>query len=289
MSIRKPLLAGSWYPGNPDECKKMIRSFMEQDRFKTEISGRVAGGIMPHAGWAFSGDLACRVISYIRGQGTEPDPDTVVIFGMHLPPGARPHIMTKGGWQTPLGDLEIHRGMAEAVAGRFSCNIETAEDFVQDNTIELQLPFVKYFFKTSKIVTIGVPPSNIAVELGRFVAELARQQNVSIRILGSTDLTHYGPGFNFTPAGTGEDAFEWVKTQNDRQVIDRMLDMDAGAVIQQGLSRQNACCAGAAAAAIAACREMGAEKAHLVGYSSSYEKNPGETFVGYGGVVYTFK
>jgi hypothetical protein len=288
MSIRKAIFAGSWYPGNPDECKKMIRSFMEQNRFETKISSRAAGGIVPHAGWAFSGDLASRVISYVRGENTGQEPDAVVIFGMHLPPRARPYMMIQGRWQTPLGDLEIHEDLAAAAAERFSCEIETPDNFVEDNTIELQLPFVKYFFKNSKIVTIGVPPSETAVEMGRFIAKTAEEKKISIKILGSTDLTHYGPSFNFTPAGTGQSAFEWVKTQNDRQVLESMLEMNPEAVIQQGLSKQNACCAGAAAAAIAACKDMGAKQAHLVGYSSSYEKNPGSTFVGYGGVVFTF-
>ena len=287
MSIRKPVFAGSWYPGDADECRRTIQSFLQETRFQADISGPAAGGIVPHAGWAFSGDLACRVISCIRGEAADADPDLVVVFGMHLPPGAPVHLMTRGAWQTPLGDLEVHAGLAEAVAGRFSCTIETADSFVPDNTIELQMPFVKYFFTSSKVLAIGVPPSETAVEIGRFVAGQAREQNLSVRVLGSTDLTHYGPNFHFTPAGTGREAFEWVRDKNDRQVIDRMIAMDAKDVIHQGLSNQNACCAGAAAAAISACQTLGADTGHLVGYSSSYEKNPGSTFVGYGGVVYT--
>lgn len=287
MHKRKPAFAGSWYPGNPDECKRMIRSFLEQNRFAAEISGAAAGGIVPHAGWAFSGDLACRVIAHVRGDTAEPDPDVVIVFGMHLPPGNRPVMMTRGAWQTPLGDIEIQEQLAQAVAEKFSCAIETPDNFVPENTIELQLPFVKHFFPDSRVVTIGAPPSPTALELGRFAAEKAAELNLSAKVIGSTDLTHYGPDFNFTPAGTGPDAYQWVKTQNDRRVIDKMLEMDGPAVIEQGLSNQNACCAGAAAAAIAASKTLGATAGHLVGYSSSYEKNPGSTFVGYGGIVYT--
>ncbi|MFW6283824.1 MAG: AmmeMemoRadiSam system protein B [Desulfosalsimonas sp.] len=287
MRMRKPAFAGSWYPGNADECKRMIDSFLKQNRFAAKISGIAAGGIVPHAGWAFSGDLACRVIAHVRGDGAEPDPDVVIVFGMHLPPGTRPVMMTRGAWQTPLGEIEIQDQLAEAVAGQFSCTIETADNFVPENTIELQLPFIKHFFPDSRIVTIGVPPSQTAPELGRFAANKAAEFNLSAKVIGSTDLTHYGPDFNFTPAGTGPDAYQWVKTQNDRRVIDKMLEMDGPAVIEQGLSNQNACCAGAAAAAIAASKALGASGGHLVGYSSSYEKNPGSTFVGYGGIVYT--
>lgn len=287
MRTRKPAFAGSWYPGEAEECKRMIRSFLEQNRFAAKISGLAAGGIVPHAGWAFSGDLACRVIAHVRGDTAEPDPDVVIVFGMHLPPGEKPVMMTKGAWQTPLGEIEIQEQLADAVAGKFSCAIETADNFVPENTIELQLPFIKYFFPDSRIVTIGAPPSQTALELGRFATKKAAEFNLSAKVIGSTDLTHYGPGFNFTPAGTGPDAYQWVKAQNDRRVIDKMLEMDGPAVIEEGLSNQNACCAGAAAAAIAASKTLGATTGHLVDYSSSYEKNPGSTFVGYGGIVYT--
>ncbi|MFO7860254.1 MAG: AmmeMemoRadiSam system protein B [Desulfosalsimonas sp.] len=287
MRTRKPAFAGSWYPGDAHECKRMIRSFLEQNRFAAEIAGAAAGGIVPHAGWAFSGDLACRVIAHVRGDTAEPDPDVVIVFGMHLPPGTQPVMMTQGAWQTPLGDIEIQEQLAEAVADQFSCAIETPDNFVPENTIELQLPFVKHFFPDSRVVTIGAPPSQTALELGRFAGNKAAELNLSAKVIGSTDLTHYGPGFNFTPAGTGPDAYQWVKTQNDRRVIDKMLEMDGPAVIQEGLSNQNACCAGAAAAAITASKTLGATTGHLVGYSSSYEKNPGSTFVGYGGIVYT--
>jgi len=44
--------------------------------------------------------------------------------------------------------------------------------------------------------------------------------------------------------------------------------------------------AGAAAAAIAAGREMGATRGETVAYATSYEKSPGNSFVGYVGIVF---
>ncbi|MFP4452578.1 MAG: AmmeMemoRadiSam system protein B [Desulfobacterales bacterium] len=285
MNVRKPVFAGTWYPAGADECRQMIDSFLKETRFHKDIDAQAAGGILPHAGWPFSGDLACNTISYVRGK--DPEPDIVAVFGMHLPPGGQLHIMTKGAWQTPFGELETAEELAEKIAGQYRCKKETPDNFIPDNTIELQLPFVKYFFPDAMLLAIGVPPSETAIEIGRSVADEAQKQGLQIKILGSTDLTHYGPGFGFTPAGTGRQAFEWVKNENDRQVIDQMLEMAPKEVIRQGLSNQNACCAGAAAAAISACINLGTKHAHLIGYSSSYEKNPDSTFVGYGGIVYT--
>ncbi|MFP4193702.1 MAG: AmmeMemoRadiSam system protein B [Desulfobacterales bacterium] len=287
MEVRKPVFAGTWYPAGADECRRMIDSFLKETKFHKSIPEPAAGGIVPHAGWVFSGDLACNVISYVSNGTKTPEPDVIAVFGMHLPPGGQPHIMTRGAWQTPLGELEIAGELAEKITSQYRCKTETPDNFIPDNTIELQLPLVKYFFPGARLLPIGVPPSEIAIEIGRSVVRGAEEQGLELKILGSTDLTHYGPGFGFTPAGTGRQAFEWVKNKNDKQVIDRMLEMKPGEVIKEGLTNQNACCAGAAAAAISACINLGAKNAHLIGYSSSYEKNPDSTFVGYGGIVYT--
>jgi AmmeMemoRadiSam system protein B len=61
-------------------------------------------------------------------------------------------------------------------------------------------------------------------------------------VIGSTDLTHYGPNYGFTSKGVGSTAVDWVRDENDRRVIDAMTRMDPDAVIREGLSNDNACC-----------------------------------------------
>ncbi len=286
MDTRKPVFAGSWYPGNAAECEKLIREFLTDERFNVQPNGGYLGGIVPHAGWIFSGSLACNVIAGLQAQENTRKPDTIIVFGMHLPPNVSGYIMAEGAWETPLGELVIDEAMARPIAEQFSLKVETANRFTPDNTIELQLPFIKYFFPEAKLVPIGPPAAATAVEIGERAAKMAESAGKTIKIVGSTDLTHYGPNFGFTPAGKGREAYNWVKDKNDRQVIDAMLDMAPETVIKEGLSNHNACCPGAAAAAIAAVKSLGAQNARFVGYSSSYEHSPGDTFVGYGGVLF---
>jgi AmmeMemoRadiSam system protein B len=78
----------------------------------------------------------------------------------------------------------------------------------------------------------------------------------------------------------------WVRDENDRRAIDAMIRMDAEAVIREGLTHDNACCSGAAAAAIAAGKAMGAQKAEQLIYATSYDKSPGDSFVGYAGILF---
>ena len=104
--------------------------------------------------------------------------------------------------------------------------------------------------------------------------------------MGSTDLTHYGPNYGFTGHGGGTAAVAWVKEDNDRRFIDAALAMDPDEVIKGGLHRQNACCSGAAAAAIQAARHLGVSRGVLMAYTTSYDKMPGDSFVGYAGIAY---
>lgn len=286
MNTRKAMFAGSWYPARASECEKEILSFLKETRFNIAPDREYTGGIVPHAGWYFSGSPACNVISSLREPENQNPPDAIVIFGMHLHPNSSAYIMTEGSWETPFGNIDIESGLARRLAEKFSFTIETHRHFNPENTIELQLPFVKYFFPDSRLIPIGVPPMETALDIGRSVADFSRRMQISIKIIGSTDLTHYGPNYGFSPAGRGAKAFEWAKENNDKNIIDLMLKMDSEMVIREGLSKYNACCPGAAAAAISASKALGAATSRLVGYSSSYEKNPGDSFVGYAGILF---
>ena len=78
---------------------------------------------------------------------------------------------------------------------------------------------------------------------------------------------------------------DWVRNENDRSVINAMLALEPENVIAEGLTHQNACCAGAAATAIETAKRLGADRADELVYATSYDKSPGDSFVGYVGVV----
>ena len=283
MNVRKSMFSGSWYPGNASACEKEIQGFLKEYPTETISERTLTGGIVPHAGWFFSGSIACNVIHCLQDENP---PDVLVIFGMHLHSTSPAYIMTDGAWETPFGDIQIEKQLAGELAKKFTFEIETANRFTQDNTIELQLPFIKYFFKDAKIVPIGAPPTKKSLEMGKAVVDMSTRMGLRVKVIGSTDLTHYGPNYGFTSQGTGPSAVNWVRNKNDRRVIDAMLAMDPEKVIQEGLTHQNACCSGAAASAIAAAKQLGAQQAETVAYATSYDKSPGSSFVGYVGIVF---
>ena len=282
--IRKAVFAGSWYPAEASECEREIEAFLADTRTSPAPKLKPVGGIVPHAGWYFSGQIACRVFDYLKRAG-DLSPDVFLVFGMHLHPGSSRYMMAEGAWETPFGEIQVDEELAGALAASHGFVLETPDRFNPDNTIELQLPFLKYFFRSAKMVAIGTPPSNTSIDFATAAAETGRELGRHILVVGSTDLTHYGANYGFTDRGTGPAAVSWVQEENDRRMIEAIMDLDPQRVIEEGRLHQNASCAGAVASAIAAARRLGASDAESIAYTTSYDKSPGNSFVGYVGVV----
>jgi len=102
---------------------------------------------------------------------------------------------------------------------------------------------------------------------------------------GSTDLTHYGPNYGWAPQGVGPEAVKWVREVNDQRFLSEVLKLDGTGLLRAAQEDQSACSAGGAAAAVAAARKLGAQKAVLQYYYTSYEIMPGDSFVGYAGIL----
>ena len=283
MDIKKADFAGSWYPESPRDCEMDIHSFMSETKIQPVPDREYRAGIVPHAGWYFSGALACQVIGHLKGQET---PDAIVLFGKHMRPGDKATVMVQGCLETPLGPIAIHENLAAAYADAFGLRKERASSAGPENTIELQLPFIRYFFPDVPLVAMGVPPTGSAGIIGRKTVEIAGKMGLNIKVIGSTDLTHYGPNYGFTPHGHGQAGVRWVKEVNDPRMIEKMIAMDEEGIVKEALASYNACCGGAVAAAVSAAKALGAERGEMLAYTTSYDKNPGESLVGYVGLVF---
>ena len=281
MSLRKRALPRGWYPVDKRECQREIESYLEGWMPPPSISGRAAGGIVPHAGWYFSGKLAARVFSSLKSKGKV---DVVVLYGGHLGPDDLPQIVTEEEWETPFGEIKIHTDFAKSLMKRIEARKESPSS--GDNTVEIQLAMVKHFFPEARLLAIRSPSSLRADTLGKEVAEIARNEGISIVAVGSTDLTHYGPNYGFLTKGVGPSAVEWVRKENDKGFIDRALKMDGEGLLKHAGENDSACSAGAAASAVATCKALGAEKGVLLDYYTSYDIMPDDSFVGYAGIVY---
>jgi MEMO1 family protein len=282
--LRRAVFAGSWYPATDSACAAEIHRFLSTEPRPAPGIADPVGGIVPHAGWAYSGAIACNVIRALAAAA--PPPDVVAVFGMHLHSSSPSVLMPTGAWETPFGPIPVAEELAAELRARYPFRIETPERFVQDNTIELQLPFVKHFFPDAALLAAGLAPTGTSLEAAAFIVDQCRRRGLGLRVIGSTDLTHYGEQYGFTGHGAGATAVRWVRDENDRRVIEAMLTLDPERGMAEADSRQNACCPGAAAAAIQAGRALGAATAETIGYATSYDRSPGDSFVGYVGIVF---
>jgi AmmeMemoRadiSam system protein B len=275
MNVRKRSLPGGWYPDSPDK----IREFLEKANASWKRGGACAA-IAPHAGWYFSGALAAQSV-YSLAQ----DAETIAVFGGHLPQGYPPLYWEEDMAETPLGlielDAELRSAMEQALPGR--------PDRYADNTVEVQIPMIKYFFPDARLLAMRLPADSIGA--GRALAEAATGRRVAV--LASTDLTHYGENYGFAPRGFGPEALDWVRTKNDAAFIEAVLSGDAGEILRRAEEDRSACSPGAAVAALEFALAQGGVRPELLAYTTSADVlserpsgRPDFSAVGYGAIAW---
>jgi len=286
MLVRTPSVAGMFYPAGEAACRREVAEYLGSIE-PANIQSPILGGVVPHAGWAFSGRTAAHVYSAMNTQGA---PETIVLFGaVHSWGVTTASVYGQGRWRSPLGYLDIDEELAEAISQQ-GAGLIADQPAAHDNehSIEVQLPFIEYLFPDAHILPIAMPPLRIAPEVGRVVAQAAHKLGRKAPALASSDLTHYGPRYGFAPAGIGEQALEWTKA-NDKRLLDRVIEMHSSEIIEEAHVHHNACGAGAIAAAMAYAAELGATRGVLLHQTTSYDVMPTgrpSDMVGYAAVVF---
>ena len=159
MSVKEMAFAGSWYPGSADQCRSAIERFNDDlgTEADTKILDNPVAGIVPHAGWIYSGKLACRVFAALaHGRRAV---DTIVLFGVHMHADSPAFVLDCTAVDTPLGAIEIDNALTDRLvkqADNSSIDLRqlTPARFPEENTLELQYPFIKYFFPKARIVVV---------------------------------------------------------------------------------------------------------------------------------------
>ena len=286
MRVRKPVVAGRFYPADQAACVKAIEECLPSQPAEG-VPEHIVAGLVPHAGWVFSGPTAAKVFSALKAQLS---PQTIVLISAtHGWGGAQPAVYGSGAWASPLGQLDVDEELAEAVleAGKGRL-VDSPQAHSGEHSAEVQIPFIQYLFPDARILPILAPSDKDVIPTGEVIATAAGIVGRQIAVIGSTDLTHYGAEYyGFAPAGSGEPALKWVQ-DNDRRVVDLMLQMRAEEIIPETAANHNACGGGAIAATLSAARAMGATEGVLLEYTTSHDVLPrgqATNFVGYAGLV----
>jgi len=311
MNLRKPCLPRSWYPRNPAEISEFLDAIASEQSAPHAFSttSPVIAAVAPHAGWYYSGALAARAVAALAEASlTEaaltPDfgeiPRTVAIIGGHLPHGMPALIATEDAVETPFGPMEMDKELGEAFLdnlGQLS-GFKVARDRYEDNTVEVLLPMVRYFFPHSCLLWLRFPADLLSFEAGSILAQSADVLGRNLLVLGSTDLTHYGHNYRFAPKGSGKAALDWVKNVNDRRFIDAVESGDAADVLNRAEKEHSACSAGAVLGVMgyaSVVQNDSSAMGELLAYGTSADIDNNDTdeegeipdsFVGYGAFVW---
>lgn len=283
---REPVVAGRFYEADKAALLEDVQTCAGDYRPPSDLKPLV-GGVVPHAGWVFSGPTAAKVF---RALSASVAPATYVLFGaVHRADLAKAGLYATGKWVTPLGDCLIDDAFAvELLRDAPDLLCASPDAHRGEHSIEVQLPFIQALSPQARIVPIAVPMRGAATEVGRAVARTIKKWKSPVVCVASTDLTHYGMNYGNAPRGPLSTAMPWIRA-NDARIVRLVEGLLSEEIVPEAEEHDNACGAGALAAATAAAAALGATRGRVLEYTTSADVTDdyrGDVAVGYVGIVF---
>ena len=185
--IRKSVIAGTWYPGDPETLRAEIRRYLDTVPV-TSVGGPVVGLVSPHAGYLYSGRIAAHGYRLVEGERY----DAVVVIGpSHRVLFHGASLWLSGGYETPLGVVPVDSGLAGAILGGDPVMNADRRPHAAEHSVEIQLPFLQVALGAFSFVPIvmGTQDLRTCEAVADSVWRAARGRNVLV--VGSSDLSHF--------------------------------------------------------------------------------------------------
>jgi AmmeMemoRadiSam system protein B/AmmeMemoRadiSam system protein A len=192
--VRKPAVAGSFYPRNPQALRRDIESYLAAVP-AAAIEGRPLVLIEPHAGYMYSGPVAAHGYKLVGGRGIR---TVAVISPSHMEHFPFASVYAGESYETPLGRIAIDRRTAEAISAAAPDSIRISQhghihagSYRQEHALEVQLPFLQTVLGEFTLVPIvmGDQSWELCAALGEALRPHAARED--FLIVASTDLSHF--------------------------------------------------------------------------------------------------
>lgn len=265
--VRRPFVAGHFYPGDEAGLRRDVESFL----LPVAGGGREARGvIVPHAGYMYSGAVAGQVYA------SAILPRRLVIMGPNHTGLGRPvAVMSRGLWETPLGSALIDETLARLILDLANSAEDDSAAHRAEHSLEVQIPFLQTMRRDFLFVPVcvGISGRDELFALGDAIAAAIESLSEPVGIVISTDMTHYERADR--------------AREKDFLAIRRMEALDCegldDVVRQQEISM---CGAGPATAGLRALKRTGATSAELIAYATSGDVSGDyDEVVGYAGLL----
>ena len=277
MEVRTPAVSGTFYPDDEKELKNLIHDCfihpIGPGKIPTADSNRkIYGVICPHAGFVYSGPVACHSFYAISSSTSNL---AIMVGPNHYGIGQNVASMIDAGWKTPLGLVEIDS--ESALELREDLDIMEFDSFShsKEHSIEVQVPMLQETFsREMKILPISLinQEQKIATQVGTAIAKIAEKKDALL--IGSSDFTHYEEN-------------EFAHRQ-DLALIEPILKLDVDEFYKVLYERKvTACGFGAIAATMIASKELGATEGKLLRYATSGDVSGDKSsVVGYASIIF---
>lgn len=261
MSVRRPSVAGAFYPSDPERLKQIIEGCFTHEIGPGSLpelkssERHIVSVICPHAGYMYSGPVAAH--SYYHLAAESKSASVIVIGPNHTGLGSPIAMMRKGAWETPLGRVEINSELADAIFKASDIIDMDERAHSREHSIEVQLPFLQFIYGPDLLfvpISMGFQDLESSREVGKAVAKAMKASDAIV--VASTDLSHYEPNS--------------YAREKDQLVIDSIIALDEVALqnrVQE--NRISMCGYGPVSAAIVASKLLGASGAELLAYNTS--------------------
>ncbi len=202
--VRRAAQAGAFYPARRAELLRDVTGYLRDARPK--VPGVAAGArpralVVPHAGYVYSGRTAAIAYKLLEGA---PPPSRIILLGPSH--NARlPGVSSVGRfshYETPIGKVPVDLEAVDRLLryGPFR-SARRAHD--QEHCLEVQVPFLQVLWpETPPIVPILVGQLKPG-ECRAVAAAVTEILDEDALLLISTDFTHYGARFGYTPFAPG--------------------------------------------------------------------------------------
>jgi AmmeMemoRadiSam system protein B/AmmeMemoRadiSam system protein A len=259
LDIRKPAVAGLFYPANAVELTKTIAGLYSQVE-KMPLGGTPLALIVPHAGYPYSGHTAAAAYKLLEGESYH---TVVVISPSHRVFFKGSSVYDGNGYETPLGVVEIDRELSKRIASIhpavYFSNMGHASGATRgEHALEVQLPFLQVVLGRFKLVAIvmGDQEEDSINSLGETLAAALKGTNTLM--VASTDLSHF---HSQKVAQRLDSSIQAAVEQFDADMLVESLDSGKG----------EACGGGVVAAVMKAAKRLGAKGVNFLEYTTSGE------------------
>ena len=212
--------AGAFYDADPAALRTFITDALERVPPSTALPPRAI--IVPHAGYQYSGRTAARAYRLLQGSRT-PIRRVIILAPTHYA-GFKGVIVNRRDYVTPLGTCRLDEEAARIIveAGLPRAASETAE--TQEHADEVQVPFIQVVLPDARIVPIivGELPEEDMDQVARVLAKVVDDSTV---LVVSSDFTHWGDRFGYTPS-LGKDPRQGLR-RLDLGAVEYILGGDA--------------------------------------------------------------